>query len=605
MRLLRWILVACAFALIVPAAAGAAAGSGDWRLGYYESMDSLNPFAQNTSSAITAAGMSYEFLFSYAVDDQGPDLEHSLGKSHQVSEDGRTWTIELQDDITWSDGKPFTSADVKWTYDAVLSDPGSPLASVLRGVKRVRAPGPHEIVLELDEPNGSIASAPIYILPAHVWSKLTKKEIQRGQNRLPAVTTGPYVIEKFDPRGDTVMTANPRYRFGKPKANRVVWIKYGDQAAMLRDLRLEQIDATYQGRPDWVRRVANDKRITTWSSDAPTMVAIAFNSCPPGGAGTCERPGGDANVEVVQDPAIRKALGLALDRERIVDTVFDGQARPGLTGMIPPSYRNYAPEPAGNATADVEAARKALADGGWDCAQKPCRKGDVKASFKLLYDPAYGTDAGLVQRVRAQAADVGIEIKLDARTFDAQQLALHAPGSKSGTFRPNYDAVVSTWSDLPFAPDVFMGLLRTGSSLSETYHSDPEYDRLLDQGQRTVDVEQRSDLYRQANALALRDQPYVVVANMKQIAFTSTDSWHGYRPSPPPTGVPWGMSAFQMAGIVPGPGDAAAAAGGDDGGSSGVIVAVIAVVAAAGGGMVVWRRRRGDGADDESDWTEA
>jgi peptide/nickel transport system substrate-binding protein len=602
MRCLRWIAIACAAMAISPSAAFAA--PGDWRLGFFDPMDSPNPIVQQTNTGIGLAGMSYDFLLNYAIGDLEPDTRTSLANAYEVSEDGLTWTFKLNDGIEWSDGRPFTSADVKWTYDQVLNAPASPLGLALMGVREVRAPDALTVVIEMDEPNGSIPSAFVPILPKHVWSKLSKKQIQQGRGPIPNVTTGPFVLTKFDPRGDTILEANPRYRHGVPKAKRLVWIKYGDQAGQLRDLRLRQIDAVFAGKPEWARQLRNQTAIKVWSADAPQLTMIAFNSCPPEGVGACERPGPNANIEVVQDPAIRQALNAAIDRRQIVDTVFAGQATPGLTGIIPPYYRRYAPPPEGSDRPDLEAAKKALADGGWDCAQNPCVKDGVKAEFKLLYDPAKGTAAGLAQRVRAQAAAVNINVELDPLSLDAQAGKINAPGSKEGTFRPDYDAAVSSWGGVPGAPDGLMSILHTTGPFPEVYYSNPEYDRLLDQAQSTIDADERADLLQQANRIGQRDLPYIVVLNARAVALTQNETWHGYQPSPSGNGRPWGNSPAQLAGIAPGP--AAGSPSADDGGgSTGVIVAIVAAVALLGVGALLLLRRRRGGSDTDAGWTEA
>jgi peptide/nickel transport system substrate-binding protein len=608
MRHARWI-VAVVAALTLGGPASAVAATGDWRLGYVYPMDSLNPIVSSTGTALGVVSMSYDTLLAYSLKDQTPDLEHSLAKSYEVSSDGLTSTFHLREGVTWSDGEPFTSADVKWTIEAILGDPASPASLGLAGVKQVSTPDPQTVVVKTDKPNGNIGF--LTILPKHVWSKLSKKQIDKGPGPLPNVTTGPFVITKFDPRGTTILEANPRYRFGAPKAKRIVWVKYGDLPGLLRDLRLKQLDASAEGKPDWVKLVRGDRNLKVWPADSPNLQMIGFNSCPPQGAGACEKPGPNVHVKVVQDPAIRQAINLAIDRKQIVDTVYDGQATPGLTGMIAPFYVSYAPKREGDERANLDAARKALTDGGWDCSSNPCVKDGTKAEFKLLYDPADTVNAQLAQRVRAQVSAVNIKVDLDPQSTDAQGGVVNAPGSKEGTFRPNYDAIVSGWTGLPFSPDILMSLLTSSSPFPEVYYSNPEYDRLFGQAQNTIDVKRRAAIFDQANAIARRDLPYVVVLNGRSITVTRTDTWHGYQAALGGHGSPWGVNAVQVAGLQPGPAPRSSSpvsAGDDGGGSTGIVIAIVAAIVVVGIGallVVRGRRRRGGGSDSDAGWTEA
>lgn len=600
----RCIIAGLVAALLTPAAALGA--EGDWRIGYRDQIDSLNPIVQQASTAQAATGMSYDRLLNPSIDDLSPDTEHSLAKSYEASDRGLTWTFELNEDIEWSDGRPFTSADVKWTYEQILETPSSALGLALMGLREVQTPDDFTVVLKLSEPNPNIPLAFVPILPKHVWSKLPKREIEKGPGPIPNVTTGPFVITKFDPRGDTILEANPRYRFGAPKAKRLLWIKYGDEAGQLRDLRLKQLDAVFQAKPDWPAQVRNDRNIRVWSADSPSLVVLAFNSCPPRGTATCERPGEGVNTEVVQDPAIRTALSAVLDRRQIVDTVFDGHATPGVTGLIPPYYRTFEPEALAGESADVDAAKAALADGGWDCSQNPCVKDGTKAELKLMYDPADAVFNPLAQRIRAQAAEVNIDLELEPLNQDAMEGRIYAPGSKEGTFRPSYDALVAGWTGIPSGPDALMKLLLgSDSPFAEVYYSNEEYDRLMAEADTAMEPAERTTLVKQANEIAQRDLPYIVVANQRSIALTRNDAWHGYQASPSGNGTPWGVTARQIAMLVPGPAPGTSTA--DDGGSStGLIAAIVAGAAVlALGALLLVRRRRRAGPGSDAEWTEA
>ena len=172
-----------------------------------------------------------------------------------------------------------------------------------------------------------------------------------------------------------------------PDVKRILITYYANPDSVYRDVNQGHLDYGYGGQPSWARRAKtdNNKNVQLVSSPRGGYWEIAFNSCPKTGSPICSGPGKDVKTAVVQDPAIRKAVAYAIDREKFIPTVYDGQGTTAYS-LISPRFKRYFVDrkdtPLGYAY-DPAKAKAALKAGGWDCSQTPCTKNGVKAEFEL------------------------------------------------------------------------------------------------------------------------------------------------------------------------------------------------------------------------------
>lgn len=650
--------IAAALVALVALAAPAAAKDGDWRLGHDQPIDSPSPLKAYNTAAYAYFTFGYDLLLNFKTEDGTPDPDHSLATAWEISEDGKTVTFTLRDGVLWSDGQPFTSEDVRWTFQTVIDNQGNVVKDYLVNVEKVEAPDPLTVVLTMKAPDARVTGLYIPILPKHVWEKYPVKSIHKEDGPQPAVTTAPYVLDKWEENGTSILEYNPNWwgaaTLGEPAVKRVLMVNYKNKDGQLRDIKLGDLDAVLSGQGSWVKDLDGNADVTAWPADTAGFTEIAFNSCPPGGAGTCSGPGEAAKIAVVQDPAIRQALRWAIDRQSLADVVYGGQAEPGngvISRYFPTFFQDYSADPEVGWGFDLEKAKQILADGGWDCSSTPCTKGDVKAQFELLVRSINDEEQNAAKRIKAWAEQVGIVIDLAVVTEDAINEKIYAAGKTDETYAPTYDAFLWAWGGDIATPYFNFDVFRTGSSWQDSFYSNPEYDKLTEQALQTVGDEAASaDLLHQAERLILTDNPYLFLVHDKQIYLTRNDTWHGYAPS---KGAPFSTNWLQTTQLQPGPAPApqpatqgttaaasetapadsgasatvagtsaaaggattvtaapAAAAGDDDGGgSSGLIIAGIVVVAAAIlGGALIMRRGGGGGGrggkGGPADWTE-
>jgi len=283
------------------------------------------------------------------------ELEPWLAERWESSADGRAHTLHLRPDVTWSDGTPFTSADVLFSLQAVYdSKVESVLASPLTVAGQpilATAPDPQTVVLTFAAPFGPGLRLldGLTIMPRHkLESRLADGTFAQAwdSKTLPAdiVGLGPFVLREYQPGQRVVLDRNPRYwrtaadGAPLPYLDRIVLEIVPDQNAEL--LRLQGGDTDLpqsELRPEDyvpVRRSEDEGKLKLMELGVgPDADAFWF----------CLKPDvkkADPRFAFVQKPEFRQAISHAVDRERFAETVFLGAAVP-IWGPITPGNQPW------------------------------------------------------------------------------------------------------------------------------------------------------------------------------------------------------------------------------------------------------------------------
>ena len=273
--------------------------------------------ALNTAAPTgVVTGSIFEGLVDYDAD---LNPVPALAESWETSKDGLTFTLKLRDGVKWHDGKPFTSADVKWTLEEVWKKIHPRNQAIFAKVTSVDTPDDRTVVLHLSQPSVAILSSlnsnGAQVLPKHLYEGT---DILNNPHNNKPVGTGPFVFKEWSRGNHIVLERNPDYwQKGKPYLDRVVFRVIPDAAA--RSAALEKGEAQYGVLSPVplkdAERLAKlpNLRVSTegyeWLS--PWLFA-------------------DFNVERPQlkDPKVRQALAQAIDRNAISKVVWFGFAKP-------------------------------------------------------------------------------------------------------------------------------------------------------------------------------------------------------------------------------------------------------------------------------------
>jgi peptide/nickel transport system substrate-binding protein len=575
----------------VPAGAQEGAPKSQFRLGWAQEPQTLNPFIDQDEEDFVIWAINWRLLVDFGTKDLGP--VPGIAQSWQVSPEKKTVTFKLFANQKWSDGQPITSDDVKYSFETFA--PNSLLfGSYVDAVDSIDTPDPLTVVLHLKKPDARIVGGLFaYVLPKHVWGKESVKSLTTSYKpSTPMVGSGPYVVTQFQ-RGRIIrMQRNPYYRGPKGQFDELQFIKYGNADAVDRALRLGEVDYERDVTASAFVRLEKTKGIKAIKSPSPSFTELSFNLC-----NKTNCPDAKFNPGV-QDVVVRQAIAYAVDRNRINqiasrDTSFAGH------GLLPQYYTSFYAKPEQDYPYDVAKANQLLDAAGYKRGGDGIRaKGPVKLSFNLAVRSESQDNIQAARLVAEMAKQIGVNFKVQIMSVD--KLTEITTQKKKGKMAPDFDTFIWGWGGDPYDPSLLLNLLTTkaiGGS-SDSFYSNPEYDALYDQQAGEFDSAKRKQLVSQMIALSQRDLPYIVLTVDPVLQAYRTDRLapvKGVCPSPGGDGICEQVSGAPFVSTISPP-VAAAKAPADEGGSSAlpfVLIAIAIVIVAVL--VFVLRRRRGGG----------
>jgi peptide/nickel transport system substrate-binding protein len=444
----------------------------------------IPPLASDASSS-TITGHVYNGLIRY---DKNMRFEGDLAESWDISDDGREITFHLRKGVRWHDGEPFTSADVLFTYKLMI-DPETPTAYAERykQVEEAMAPDAYTFKVRYAEPLApALVSWAMGICPEHL---LKDEDISTSELARNPVGTGPFRFVKWDPGEQIVLERNEDYFEGAPYIKRIVYRIVPDTTTMFLELQSGGLDYMGLTPLQYARQTespAFKRRFNKYRYPAFAYTYLGYNLRKP----------------MFQDRRVRQAISYAIDKQEIVDGVLLGLGQPA-TGPYKPGSWPYNPEVQRYPYAP-DKARALLDAAGWkDRDGDGVRDKDGQAlAFTIL------TNQGNDQRIKAgeiiqrRLQEVGIEVKLRVIEW--------ASFLKEFIYTGRFDATILGWT-IPVDPDGYniWHSSKTGPrELNFIGYSNPEVDRLLEQGRRVLGVEKRRPVYHRLQEILAEDVPY-------------------------------------------------------------------------------------------------
>ncbi|HUW23249.1 MAG TPA: ABC transporter substrate-binding protein, partial [bacterium] len=214
----------------------------------------LNPILASDSASGDINGYVYNGLVKY---DKNLKLIGELAESWDISEDGLVITFHLHKNVNWHDGEPFTSEDVKFTYEKLVNpNTRTPYASDYLMIDRLEIVDPYTVKIIYKEPfSPGLESWGMGIIPQHIFEKGDFNN--HPANRHP-IGTGPYRFVEWKTDERIVLEANEDYFEGRPYIGRIIYRIVPDQAVQFLELRKGTID-TMGLTPDQFQKEAVSK----------------------------------------------------------------------------------------------------------------------------------------------------------------------------------------------------------------------------------------------------------------------------------------------------------------------------------------------------------
>jgi peptide/nickel transport system substrate-binding protein len=584
-------LVALAFAWVLVAAVPATAQEGGktaLKIGWAQDAQTLSPFIDQDEEDFRVWSINYDLLVNFSPKDLGP--APGIAKSWMIAPDKKTITFKLFEGHKWSDGQPITSKDVKYSFETFA--PNSLLfGSYVENVSSIDTPDDLTVVIHTKRPDARIVGGLfVYILPEHIWGKVPVKKLTGSYRPTPPlVGSGPYIVSEFQHGRLIRMTRNPNYTGKKPAFDEVQWIKYGNSDAVDRALALGEIDLVPELESSSYARLGKTKHIKAIKAPSVSFTQLAFNLC---NRQICP----DAKFNpAVQDRTVRQAIAYAIDRDRINQIGARGTAFPGH-GLLPDTYKAFYTKPAEDYPLDVDKANQMLDAAGWKKGSDGIRaKGGQKLSFDLFVRSESRENIQDARLVREMTKPIGVDFKVQIVSVD--KLTEITTRKVKGKMAPDFDTFIWGWGGDPYDPGLLLNLLTTkaiGGS-SDSFYSNPEYDKLYDQQTGEFDQGARKAVVEKMIALSQRDLPYIVLTVDPTLQAYRTDKLTGVKGQcPEPDGDITCDQVGYSAVASMRPARAGAGGGSSDSGSNGLMIVLIVVAAAIviGAVLLILRRRR-------------
>lgn len=420
----------------------------------------------------------------------------------QHNDDFTQWDVVLRDGVTFHDGSTFDAADVVATYEAIL-DPASAseIASSVEMVDKVSATrdGDKEgVTFTLKYPYRDFASR--LLLAIAPSERLTGGPASESSLNREPVGTGPYRLEELT-ADRAIFVANESYWGGVPQVTKVIKQVLPDDNARVMRIKAGEFDGTTIP-PALAKAFDYTPGLSVVTAQSADWRGI---SLPP------EHP-------FAQNPQVRFALNLAVDREAMIATVLGGYgelAHTPVSHVYGDSFDAKAVFPH-----DPDRAQQILADEGWVLGSDGVlAKGAHRAEFTLAYNPTDTVRRDLATAFAADMIKIGVKVSLEGIGWD--KLASRA----------DEVGILLGGGDKPYSLDTqVFAALHTPVPGSSQWDNPGKYgsvamDTLLDEARATADEAERARLYREVQAQYMAEPSYVMLVFLEHTYVMRDNEW--------------------------------------------------------------------------------
>jgi peptide/nickel transport system substrate-binding protein len=466
-------------------AAGGTCGH-EIRIGINGDGQSVNPLYGSDSSTVFRTDQISEPLVF--LDWQTGEPIPWLAESWDVSEDGTTYTFHLREGPQWPDGTPLTAQDFEFTLMTILSPdytgPWQGYFAGLVGADKVIAGETDQFEglkviddktfqLTLSQPNAA------FLVISARNLKPIPKHLLEGENLTTdhpfmqdPVGVGPYrVLERLV--GDhTTLEAKDEY-WGEPVcAERITEQIIPDMEALAAAIESGSVDEMNPLEPRYVLRFQENPDINVHKTPSRSLDALHINT----------------KNEFLADPKVRQAIAMTVDMEQFSQTVLKGVQAPGK-GPLSPSSWAYDPT-ATIPTQDIEKAKELLAEAGYADG----------FTVNVKTNAGNTTREQMATYLQAQLAEIGVTAEVEF-----QEWATFFTGVREG----NFDIVVLSGGNGIPDPDTMYNDYHTDGASNWGKYSNAEVDELLEEARVTMDMGQRTELYKQVQQILVQELPRI------------------------------------------------------------------------------------------------
>ena len=491
--------------VMMTASVGVCAQVDTFRAAIVGDESTLNPFTYVTGDpGWNILLMQYDSLFT--LDIHG-EPQPWLVADWSRSDDGRSYTLNLRDDVVWNDGERFRAEDVKFTFDYLTANPVGRFAKDIRGFESAEVTDEFQVVINLKSNLPGFvrkAFADVPIMPRHVWETVTDPKNHQFAS-VTNVGTGPFVLVEYTPDQFYRFQANQKYFAGLPTVKELILIKFADEAGAQAAFRTNEVDMIFRNiPPEQVALLGGIRGVSIAQGPQFTTQMVIMNY----------------DVKPFDVLEVRKAIAFAIDPQDLVDTIYLGSATPGSFGWIHPLSPLFNQELASEFglaayLGRLEEAKKLLDSVGIvDSDGDGVREYEgAPMAFELISPNNNALRLRIAELIKGMLVNLGIHVTVAS----VEQTTWEAAVWPDFDVRNGRNYAMSMWGwSAPVQADAFR--------VPELIHSDPdigflnltgvaskEIDRIADAMAAENDPGVRAQLLEQLQAVIAEEMPFVVL----------------------------------------------------------------------------------------------
>ena len=394
-------------------------------------------------------------------------IDYDLATDYSVSEDGLLWTVQIRDDVKFTDGEPLTARDVAFTYNTVK---GSSSVNDFTMLDHAEVLNDTTVAFHMTRPFSiwPYTMAVVGIIPEHAYDSATY-----GSN---PIGSGRYILKQWDKGQQVILDANPDYYGEQPNMQRVTIVFMEEDAAFLAaqagEVDLAYTSATYSDQTVEGYSLAAYESVDNRGFNLPAIPEQTTESG--------KRIGNDFTADV----QVRRAINIGVDRQEMIDHVLNGYGSPTYSVCDQMPWYN----PDSEVAYDPEKAKTLLDEAGWKTGEDGIREKDgVKAELNLLYATGDSVRQALAADFADHLKELGISCTLEGVGWD------------TAYDRAQSDPLIWGWG--AHTPMELYNLYHTiGDTGLAQYspYSNSTVDAYMDQALASSDLEASYDLWQKA-----------------------------------------------------------------------------------------------------------
>ncbi len=400
-----------------------------------------------------------------------------LATEWSSNDDATEWTFKLREGVTFHDGEPFNAEAVKYNIERLKNpETGSPKASLVTMITDYEIVNDHEIKFLLDAPCAVIPA----MLSTYSSGMMSPKALEEygSDYSTHAAGTGPLKLKEWIPGTSMILEKNENY-WGEPATAELIDIKViAEDSARAMMLKTGDADIAANIPSVLVEELESDPNVAIQMVPGYRTIYLGLNF----------------QNEKLSDLKVREALDYAIDRDAIISGILGGYATYPSTGVISSAIQNAKPGIGDDYKYDPEKAKQLLAEAGYP------NGFTIKISTP---EGRYAMDRQVAEAVQAMLSQVGITAEVNVLDWGAYTEAMSAGNTEIFLLGKG-----CATGDL--AQDLIYNY-RTGELQNYTFYSNPEYDAICEEQQRTADEEKRKELLYEMQDIIHNDRASIIL----------------------------------------------------------------------------------------------